>query len=303
MTSLYKFWFGNDILIRQIRIDGIIESTSPLRIGAGKAPKVSATVDLPIMMIRYILNNDEIDLPVIPGSSIKGVFRNYAVKLAKMKNIKVCQGIPKNTCMDENAGDISLSKKLQNYLKDRMDEEAKKLVKDKVCILCKIFGSPNLLSKVYFSDAIPLNKNGKIMNFKIGVKAGIAIDRKTGTTKKQALYFVEYVEPGSRFFWEITGFNLPNYALGLLAQELLDLDSGLIRVGGFKSRGFGRVKIVELKVNIEDFNGKSGFLKAIDEYDEEIEIEGNPSESTNDAFKLLRKLANFWWKVKLPVEG
>ncbi len=296
--ELYDLWFGHDVFIREVKIVGSLENISPLRVGAGRTPFLSSTVDLPVLKV----NIRGEDVPIVPGSSIKGVFRSYAVKLARRKGLNVCQGIPQNTCMDYK---ISLSgtlfERVESLLKENKDMEARELVKEKVCLLCKIFGAPGLYSNINFLDMMPINLvTGERYPFKLGIKTGIAINRRTGAAKRGALYFVEFVEPRSRFFFEVSISNLTNYALGLIAQEILDLDKGLIRVGGFKSRGFGKVKFVDLRIIIDDkWYAEEKVLKAVDSQDKEIKVDGDPGFSKEDAFKLLKKLASFWWEVKL----
>lgn len=297
MSKRNPFWFRNDIILRRLKFKGILENISPLRVGSGKVSLLSATPDLPVLKAK-ILGFD--DMPIIPGSSFKGTFRSYAVRLSRKKGIYVCQGIPGNTCMDRKiSAKETVSKKLKHLLKRKKYSEARELVRREACLLCKIFGSPGLLSKVSFLDSMPVNASSEEkLPFGLGIKPGIAINRRTGAIKEDALYFVEFVEPGSKFFFEFDAFNLPNYALGLLAQELIDLDKGLIRVGGFKSRGFGKVRFVDLRILIDDDKYRENrVLRAIDEYDEEIKVDGDPSSSRDDSFKLLEKLASLWWRA------
>lgn len=117
-------------------------------------------------------------------------------------------------------------------------EEIAKALND-YCIICKIFGSGSYLSHVTFDDAYPPTD----VEPEFGVKTGIAINRKSGSVKGGALYTVEFVMPGIYFSGDLYFRNLPNYAIGLILTVIDSINAGIVRIGGFKSRGFGRVNI------------------------------------------------------------
>ncbi|RLI75665.1 CRISPR-associated RAMP protein, partial [Archaeoglobales archaeon] len=98
-----------------------------------------------------------------------------------------------------------------------------------------------------------------------------AIDRRTGAVYRGALYQVEFVEPGARFRFFIRATNLPNYSIGLLAKILRMINEGWVRLGGFKTRGFGKVKVENLSLKVRgEIDGYN--LKAIDEFDEQVNL-------------------------------
>jgi len=94
------------------------------------------------------------------------------------------------------------------------------------------------------------------------------------------LYQVEFVNPGGKFYGSFILNNFPNYGIGLLAEIIEQINQGYIKIGGFKTRGFGSVKIT-----IESLKGRiltnKGFLDIsqvtalgpLDELDEEISID------------------------------
>ncbi|MEM4972577.1 MAG: RAMP superfamily CRISPR-associated protein, partial [Candidatus Hadarchaeales archaeon] len=137
-------------------------------------------------------------------------------------------------------------------------------------------------------------------------RRGIRVGRKSGKTEK--LFDVEYVEPGAKFSSSIRCLNLPNFALGLLSTALLSLHEGEVKVGGFKTRGFGEVRVegVEVK-NREIGTGKK--MAALDpSLDEEVEVGEMEVENGwlvargDAAWQVLRKLAQSWerWKRVSP---
>lgn len=241
-------WLSHSVLLREAIFSGYILNTEPIRIGSGREPPLGAPVDLAVLRIEY--NGAEI--PYIPGSSLKGVFRNYATLLAKYSGLSVCTGLSKETCGEtKTIGDKKLDKYIDDKMKSGESAEAMRVFSENACLMCKIFGSARYLSNVFFSDAYPVDNYGKIVDVKTGVRPGIAVDRRTGAV--HTFYRVEYVEPGAKFWLVIRCRNLPNYAIGLLSLVLKRIYEGQIKVGGFKSRGFGAVKIEGLKFRIRDF--------------------------------------------------
>jgi len=82
-------WSSHRILRREVEISGYMVNESPLRIGAGRVAPLGSTVDLAVVRIRLGDRN----VPNIPGSSIKGVFRSVATSLALEKGLRVCSGL------------------------------------------------------------------------------------------------------------------------------------------------------------------------------------------------------------------
>jgi len=294
-------WLSHSILLRETIFDGHIINIEPLRIGSGKELPLEAPVDLAVLRIRY----NGINVPYIPGSSLKGVFRSYATSLAKHKGLEVCTGLSKETCGEtKSINDKKLNDQI-NELMMKSSTDALKVFYEKVCLMCKIFGSTHYMSKVSFSDAYPIDNNRRIIDVKTGIRTGIAIDRRTGATQARALYKVEFIEPGAKFKFSIRCKNLPNYAIGLLSLILRRMNEGLIKIGGFKSRGFGAVKVEDLKFRSRDFVKEPSLLMASlePEVDAEVDLMGVAelkdgwvtSESEN-VWKTLDRLIEVWNK-------
>ena len=278
-------WTSTLSRLRETRFEGYFENVEPLRIGAGREPPLEATIDLAILKIKF----RDMELPYIPGSSLKGVFRSVATSLATAKGFKVCSGLSRETCMDTKfisdpkLGKQKLGKYIEIKLRQANSQEAMHKFFENACLMCKIFGAPSYRGKVYFSDAYPLDQDGNPLAFRISSRVGIAIDRRTGAVYRRALYNVEYVEPGALFRFNINCFNLPNYALGLLATVLRMINQGAVKIGGFKTRGFGAVKIKQLKFANKDISShKEITMKKLDTSDSEVNLQG------------LAKLANGW---------
>jgi CRISPR-associated RAMP protein, SSO1426 family len=261
-------WILHNKLYRSITLYVNYVNKSPLRIGAGKGRSLTSLVDLAVLRIN--INGKE--LPYIPGSSLKGVFRSTTENIARSYNISnICYG-----------GEEGSQREFRNELDDAIknnDIERIKETLNRLCLCCKIFGSSSYASHIIFSDAYV---NG---DFMLGVKTGIAINRRSGSVKRGALYEVEYVNPGVSFNGEIILNNLPNYAIGLIAKVIDYINSGIVKIGGFKSRGFGEV---ECKIN--NISGKvniGGSIKDLSEIDKLTKLDDNDKDIVIDKNNIL----------------
>ena len=297
-------WSSHAVLLREVLVEGYLVSRSPLRVGAGREPPLGSVASL---IVRVGLGDSWV--PYIPGSSLKGVFRSTALQLARMKGLSVCTGLSGETCMDweyAEFGGISLLSKIQEELREGRSGEAIRLFHEKACLLCKVFGSPSFTGHAEFSDAYPLGEDGSVLSVPVGVRTGIAIDRRTGAVYRHALYQVEYVEPGARFRFSMKATNLPNYTLGLLAKVIKMLNERWVRVGGFKTKGFGEVALEDLRFAARGPTVSGTKLLKVDERDEEVDLadaasveQGWLSASGGNAWKVLNKLEEVWDRAKL----
>jgi len=296
-------WTSSAHLLRESIIEGYLENIGPLRIGAGKEPPLGALVDLAVIRINY---KDAV-LPYIPGSSLKGVFRSTATALASARGFKkLCSGLSRETCMDK--GEPPLRKRVEELLKDNRPMEAMEEFWREACLLCKIFGAPSYIGKVYFSDAYPIDEEGNPTPVRMGTRTGIAIDRKTGAVYRGALYTVEFVEPGARFRFSIRCRNLPNYALGLLAAVLRMINDGEVKIGGFKTRGFGAMRVRGLRFRSRDYPKTEATMRSLDDIDREVDLsdlielrDGWIWAEGDSAWNVLQRLEEVWMSV--PPEG
>jgi len=298
-------WSSHALLRREVTFEGYLVNEAPLRIGVGRESPLGSAVDLAITRIKL----GEKTVPYIPGSSLKGVFRSAAVQLAKLKGLSVCSGLSKETCMDferQEFGGETLLERIQSELREGHSLEAIKLFHEKACLLCKVFGAPSFTGHVEFTDAYPVGDKGEVLEVPVGVRTGIAIDRRTGAVYRGALYQVEYVEPGARFKFSVHMTNLPNYALGLLAKVFKMLNEGWLRIGGFKTRGFGEVRVEGLLFAARGATVQDTKLLALDELDAEVDLRGLAEASEGwlrasgaRAWDVLAKLEQVWESAKL----
>lgn len=298
-------WSAHSVIIREVVLEGYLVAESPLRIGVGREPPLGSAVDLAVLRVN--LNGKLV--PYIPGSSLKGVFRSTAIQLANRKGLTVCSGLSKGTCMDLRYPEFdgkTLLEKIQEEIRNRNYRRAIELFHEKACLLCKVFGAPSFTGHSEFNDSYPINEKGEVQDAPVGVRTGIAINRRTGAVHMGALYQVEYVEPGARFRFSLRTTNLPNYALGLLAKILRMVNEGWVRVGGFKTRGFGELRVEDLRFAASGATVQGSKLLAVDEKDKELDLSGDVSStqrgleaSGENAWRVLAKLEEVWDSVKL----
>jgi len=298
------YWTSTKTTRRETVITGEIRNLSPLRIGAGREPPLSSIADLAVIRI----NIGDRQTPYIPGSSLKGVFRTQAQILANKKGVTTCTGLSKETCIDkreyqdpETQRNVKLGEYIERVVRQGESEKAMEAFFKTACILCKIFGSPSYASKIAFSDAYPTTEPT------LDYRTGIAISRVTGTVAGKALYQVEYINPGAKFTFKIHTRNLPNYALGLLASIIKSIKEGEIRIGGFKTRGFGEVTIENIKFRTRGENDKLNLLSMEYGVDRDLDISqyarienGWIVSEGNQCWMLLDRLAEVWEDAKLP---
>ena len=293
-------WSSHRVLLRETVLEGFLVNDSPIRVGSGREPPLGSIVDLAV--IRISIGGKTI--PYIPGSSLKGVFRSTSELIARAKGMRVCSGLSRNTCMDrEYSKELPgerLHDAIQRLLRERKMEEAIDKFHKYACLLCKIYGAPSFTGHVKFSDAYPISDDGKILEVPLGIRTGIAIDRRTGAVWKGSLYQVEFIEPNTRFRFQIRASNLPNYAIGLLARVMRMIQEGEVKVGGFKTRGFGRVRFEDLVLKHRDFPKQTDkVLRALDDYDSVVnmdiaEIKEGWLFAKEKVWDALRKLEEAW---------
>jgi len=283
---LSSSWFVHDKLFRIFKITGILKTLGPLRIGAGRGEGLLASVDLPV--IRISLNG--VETPYIPGSSLKGVLRSGCEVVARSFGIDVCYTLRDGWCgnkkgIKEHVDQVMRNKRLS------FEEKRRKLINavSGLCLICKMFGSPINGSLIYVYDSYPIFPPAET-----DTKPGIAIDRRTGATARGALFEVEYIKLGTAFSFALTCKNLPNYAVGLIFSTLREINEGRIFVGGFKSRGFGRVEIeiehVDLTLNGKPFY--EGELSAVDDDDSPVHVKNLKEKENFEDFK--SKIIEVW---------
>ena len=182
------------------------QGNTELRIGLETKEKlIIGTGEFELKPSRYIqvlkIKRGGNEVPIIPGSSIKGMLRINASKIAYMFNMHSCQKIK--------------------------PDEIAQAHDEKHCDVCEIFGAPNKPSKIIVSDANICDERIVYNNY-----TGISINPMTRTTQKRALFQQETVSMGHKFEFILQTYNLTEKELELLLYSIKELEySGIGRNG------------------------------------------------------------------------
>ncbi|MBI5187368.1 MAG: hypothetical protein HZA01_16805 [Nitrospinae bacterium] len=201
-------------------------------------------------------------VPYVPGSSLKGVMRSHAERIAR--TLMPSSGTDESTlgCCDifqsgglqkgeEIAQDLACSSKFQLY-KDYgkgfpLNGED---VYRSSCPVCKLFGNGFLQSRllipdgynhVYHDAQASIIKNSKPQNIRLSKRDGVGIDRYTGGNVSGVKFDFEVEENAVFRFNDIVIKNFDLWQLGLIGYLFQDFKELLIKIGFGKSRGLGTV--------------------------------------------------------------
>lgn len=203
-----------------------IDVLGPLLIKAGEAGLSGPDM----AFVRTYGYGDEVAHPYLPGTSLKGVFRSHAERIARTlrpEPVPVC--LPYE--FDSSAG-------AEQSCGKRYDKETPRHeVYRGECLACRTFGSLEFKGRVFIDDAYADDPK----KLKLEVRDGVAIDRKTGGSAKGAKYDLEVLTAGT-FATTITLDNFEAWQLGLVGLVLADLEDERLRLGTGTSRGLGHVR-------------------------------------------------------------
>ncbi len=230
-------------------ITGRIVMDTALHIGGGRNP--AAATDSPVV-------RDGAGRPFIPGSSLKGAFRAAVERL--VPNIPHLR-----TCGLSDAPD-SCANRLREELKDRKNVPEDKLlaILDRIlCDTCRTFGTTHLASVALFHDA-PVSEVWRTLpEVPTQIRDGVGIDRDSERAREGIKYDFEVVPPQTSFDFSLTLENPTERDLGLVALGLQEFITGMVPLGGIRSRGLGRCHLEEVNVewvNMTDIKALQAYL-------------------------------------------
>ncbi len=215
-------------LEQRICLSGFLKARTALRIGSGGSGELDA-VDLPVLRDRQ-------GYPLIPGSSLKGVLRSTIEALIRGSTLNSETGVW--TCDPLTEGKAGGPKACGYHEKGNRA----RVNTDEHCAVCRLFGSHVIASHVRFSDAlIPTeDRNGRAP---VEIRDGVAIDRDRRIAADKKLYNFEVIAPGTRFALEVFVENPQPWLMGLLVIGFEQIAEGFSALGGFTSRGLGRMEV------------------------------------------------------------
>lgn len=188
---------------------------------------------------------------VLPGSSLRGVLRSHAEKIARTVATLKCETrndflmhCPAcNPHADNDAPLTSCNSILRKYRKEHPIQPEEEVKEEQLCLACQLFGSSYRGSRLYISDGYLINSPEiKIMDF-------LAIDRFTGGGKEGAKFDALILwEPAFKvcMFFE----NPKEWELGWLMLVLRDMRDGLLSVGFGQNKWFGTVELKEENIKV-----------------------------------------------------
>ncbi len=254
---------------------GLVLDTA-LHIGTGRA--VSPVTDSPVL-------RDASGLPVIPGSSIKGVFRSTVERIApNLPGFRTCSlEDDVDDCLSPQNGKLGDAYRTVRGYRRRVipkeetikgDEEKQAfdalkmlehpewageiitdvllltLLDEHLCDTCKLFGSPHMAARASFSD---MHVNADSWLDVCEIRDGVGIDRDSERAVDQVKFDFEVVPSGTAFSFGMILENPADKDLAMAAVGLSELMQGMARLGGIKSRGLGACRLNLAPVRVLDY--------------------------------------------------
>lgn len=198
----------------QLELD--IETVSPIHIGTGNAEVDNSGIYWTFPRVR--------NLPVIPGSSLKGTVRGIFEALSP-------------SCSHYHTKEDKCNPKGEYF-----------------CPACRVFGTMGYQSRVLFGDAF---FRGSVSQFReiINIEERWSPQRSYPGYRKFYFHYssikegnerVEAIRKGARFIAIVNFFNLEDWELGLLLLSLgVSPQHGFnLKIGGGKAQGLGSIRIL-----------------------------------------------------------
>lgn len=183
-------------------------------------------------------------VPLIPGSSLRGALRARVEAIVRSLEVPAAAGCC--TLFEETeAACVSSRKETRKEFEGEDAETAFENLlagNQKLCPLCRLFGSTIMAAKLKVGDA--RTGGEQICNN----RDGVGINRDTGTAQDKLKYDFEVVEGGLKYRTTLTLENAEVSDLALLNILLSEWMEGL-DIGGRKARGLGRTVLKALKVS------------------------------------------------------
>ncbi len=163
----------------------------------------------------------------LPGSSLKGVMRSHAERIARTVGARCCDPLGESACdmnppfRDRPGGSVNNVPGPETYRA--------------LCTACRLFGDNVMASRFLVPDAYPAEAKATLP-----VRQMVAIDRRSGGSVNA---FRMEVATSGDFRARLVLHNFERWQVGLLALVLRDIGKGRVGVGFGKSRGLGQVTL------------------------------------------------------------
>lgn len=228
--------------INRYRIKGRLRAVTGIHIGASTDDFRPGAIDNQVL-------KDVNGQPFIPGSSLKGVCRSHLER--------VFRGMGKDTCIyPELCSDQFNSMDARNRVRSLLQQQGQEgeaayaaHLMEQVCQICHLFGSGINAGKIQFHDARAV---AETMTNRLEMRTGVSIDRDTHTAIDGPLYQTEVVPAGTEFVFELTVENASRKDEEPLLFLLQELEDGNLTIGGLTTRGLGKFRLVDTKIDRVD---------------------------------------------------
>jgi len=222
----------------ELSLDFSMRPSGPLLVKSGDEDALDPT--LPDM--QFVRTHDPASnrgIVFVPGSSLKGVVRSHAERLARSQDpYAACDPLKSEKTVTRGLrSSCSMGRGSHGSGSRNRHKQSGGEAYASVCYACRIFGSTAVASRVLFSDLMP-EKGFKPI---LGERKSVAIDRVTGAVSAGP-FEMEVVEDAI-FRGNIGLRNFTIGQFGLVSGVLLDISDGLVPIGFGKSKGFGRVTL------------------------------------------------------------
>lgn len=223
-----------------IRLECSPSENFPLLIKEGSATLEPGHPDMAFHQVGVHRSGKTTQVPIIPGSSVRGAFRQAYEQHLASAGIKV-KDISTTT-------PPSNQKSWEEDWKDSDEAE-------------RLFGSTQLRSRLTFADAFPKEIDRKPT---FVVRSGVCLERGSQAPKGGALFNQEVLVKDKHLIFplemKLTNFRL--HELAAIVSLFLEMDEGLIRFGHGKSRGLGGLSIQSLP-DVRIFSRTPGGISGI----------------------------------------
>ena len=213
-------------------IEVVLKTRGPLIIKSSESSHLNpALPEIQCVKGRYRGN----EIPVIPGSSLKGVMRYRYEQLVSMAGTECCD-ILREKCESKNKNG--------------------EIVYRELCPSCRLFGSTYLAGRFSVRDAYADD------DYVLGERTNVGINRITGQAERRALYSSEVVEEAG-FKVKMFLKNYELYQLKLLLYILKEMDEGYIALGSASTRGCGQMGVEQISLTFREYRNDIQNLRGV----------------------------------------
>lgn len=226
-------------LINECSVELKLMTIDPLLVKSGLT-----TVSGPDMAFVLTYRNGHAE-PYLPGSSLKGVIRSHAERIARtLKSPSACEPFWNDDIENEigsnpeRAETIWCGERFRRREKSFKETITNATAYKESCPACRFFGSTYFAGRFSVSDAYLVEES---RGRRPQQRDGVGIDRFTGGASKRAKFELEVLADVT-FKCSLHIRNFEVWQLGWLAYVIQDFKDSFIQIGSGKSRGLGRVQ-------------------------------------------------------------